>query len=144
LTVQQQSAATKLTFTDSNSTPLTCANDLPVTLNVTDAARDAEVVNETAERFDRLDVLVNNAGRTQVGALEETTDAEMRSLFELHYFGPAALTKAALPHMRRQGGGWIVQFSSVGGQVTAPGFGACCATKFALEGLTEMPPREGE
>lgn len=113
-----------------------------VTLDVTDAARGAEVVNETAERHGRVDVLVNNAGRTQVGALEETTDAEMRYLFDLHYFGPAALTKAALPHMRRQGGGWIVQFSSVGGQVTAPGFGAYCATKFALEGLTQTLSQE--
>ena len=114
----------------------------PVVLDVTDAARDAEVVDETAERFGHLDVLVNNAGRTQVGALEETTDAEMRSLFELHYFGPVALTKAALPHMRRQGGGWVVQLSSVGGQVTAPGFGAYCATKFALEGLTQTLSQE--
>jgi len=114
----------------------------PVVLDVTDAARDAEVVDETAERLGRLDVLVNAAGRTQVGALEETTDAEMRFLFDLHFFGPAALTKAALPHMRRQGGGWVVQFSSVGGQVTAPGFGAYCATKFALEGLTQTLSQE--
>jgi NAD(P)-dependent dehydrogenase (short-subunit alcohol dehydrogenase family) len=114
----------------------------PVMLDVTDTARDAEVVGETVQRFGRLDVLVNGAGRTQVGALEETTGAEMRFLFELHYFGPAALTKAALPHMRRQGGGWIVQFSSVGGQITAPGFGAYCATKFALEGLTQTLSQE--
>jgi NAD(P)-dependent dehydrogenase (short-subunit alcohol dehydrogenase family) len=66
----------------------------------------------------------------------------MRYLFDLHYFGPAALTKAALPHMRRQGSGWVVQFSSVGGQFTAPGFGAYCATKFALEGLTQTLSEE--
>lgn len=114
----------------------------PVVLDVTDTARGAQVVDETAERLGRLDVLVNGAGRTQVGALEETTDAEMRFLFDLHYFGPAALTKAALPHMRRQGGGWVVQFSSVGGQFTAPGFGAYCATKFALEGLTQTLSQE--
>jgi NAD(P)-dependent dehydrogenase (short-subunit alcohol dehydrogenase family) len=114
----------------------------PVVLDVTDAARDAAVVDETAARLGRLDVLVNGAGRTQVGALEETTDAEMRYLFDLHYFGPVALTRAALPHMRRRGGGWVVQFSSVGGQVTAPGFGAYCATKFALEGLTQTLSQE--
>jgi len=94
-------------------------------------------VAETLEQFGRVDVLVNNAGRTQVGAVEETTDEELRSLFELHFFAPAALTRLVLPHMRRQGGGAIVQMSSVGGQTTAPGFGAYCATKFALEGLTE-------
>jgi short-subunit dehydrogenase len=63
---------------------------------------------------------VNNAGRTQVGAVEETTDKELRALFELHFFAAAALTRAVLPIMRRQGGGAIVQMSSVGGQVTAP------------------------
>ncbi len=109
----------------------------PVALDVTDTDRCRVAVAEAAGRFGRIDVLVNNAGRTQVGALEETTDAELRSLFDLHLFGPAALTRAVLPHMRRQGGGWVVQLSSVGGQVTGPGFGAYCATKFALEGLTQ-------
>jgi NAD(P)-dependent dehydrogenase (short-subunit alcohol dehydrogenase family) len=109
----------------------------PVALDVTDADRCRAVVDEVARRFGRIDVLVNNAGRTQVGALEETTDAELRSLFELHFFGPAALTRAVLPHMRQHGGGWVVQMSSVGGQVTGAGFDAYCATKFALEGLTQ-------
>jgi NAD(P)-dependent dehydrogenase (short-subunit alcohol dehydrogenase family) len=108
-----------------------------VSLDVTDAAQRAAAIDKALERFGRIDVLVNNAGRTQVGAVEETTDAELRALFDLHFFAPAALTRAVLPHMRRQGGGTIVQMSSVGGQVTAPGFGAYCATKFALEGLTE-------
>ena len=99
--------------------------------------RAQEVVDAVVAEHGRLDVLVNNAGRTQVGALEETTEPELRALFELHFFGPAALTRAALPHFRRQGGGAVVQMSSVGGQVTVPGFGAYCATKFALEGLTE-------
>ncbi|MGH3787882.1 MAG: SDR family NAD(P)-dependent oxidoreductase [Pseudonocardiaceae bacterium] len=110
-------------------------------LDITDM--DAtRVVDDVVARHGRIDVLVNNAGRTQVGALEETTDQELRYLFELHFFGPAALTKAALPHMRRQGGGAVVQMSSVGGQITAPGFGAYCATKFALEGLTETLSQE--
>jgi NAD(P)-dependent dehydrogenase (short-subunit alcohol dehydrogenase family) len=110
---------------------------LPVVLDVTDAAQREEAVASVIERFGRIDVLVNNAGRTQVGAVEETTDDELRSLFELHFFAPVALTRAVLPHMRSQQSGWIVQMSSVGGQVTAPGFGAYCATKFALEGITE-------
>jgi NAD(P)-dependent dehydrogenase (short-subunit alcohol dehydrogenase family) len=110
---------------------------LAISLDVTDAAQREAAVAQAVERFGRVDVLVNNAGRTQVGAVEETTDDELRYLFELHFFAPAALTRAVLPHMRRQGSGAIVQMSSVGGQVTAPGFGAYCATKFALEGLTE-------
>ena len=108
-----------------------------VALDVTDADARNAAVEAAIERFGRIDVLVNNAGRTQVGAVEETTDQELRDLFELHFFAPVALTRAVLPHMRRQGGGTIVQMSSVGGQVTAAGFGAYCATKFALEGLTE-------
>jgi NAD(P)-dependent dehydrogenase (short-subunit alcohol dehydrogenase family) len=108
-----------------------------IALDVTDPAARQAAVDETVQRFGRIDVLVNNAGRTQVGAVEETTDTELRSLFDLHFFAPAALTRAVLPQMRAQGGGTIVQMSSVGGQTTAPGFGAYCATKFALEGLTE-------
>jgi NAD(P)-dependent dehydrogenase (short-subunit alcohol dehydrogenase family) len=106
-------------------------------LDVTDPAQREAAVAQARERFGRIDVLVNNAGRTQVGAVEETTEDELRALFDLHVFGPAALTRLVLPGMRAQGGGAIVQMSSVGGQVTAPGFGAYCATKFALEGLTE-------
>jgi len=111
-------------------------------LDVTDADQRAAGIEATLERFGRIDVLVNNAGRTQVGAVEETSDEELRDLFELHFFAPAALTRALLPQMRRQGGGAIVQMSSVGGQVTAAGFGAYCATKFALEGLTETLQEE--
>jgi NAD(P)-dependent dehydrogenase (short-subunit alcohol dehydrogenase family) len=113
---------------------------VPLVLDVSQSASfgaaDA-VVREMIAAHGRIDVLVNNAGRTQVGALEETTEEELRYLFELHFFGPVALTRAVLPHFRRQGGGVVVQMSSVGGQVTMPGFGVYCATKFALEGLTE-------
>ena len=108
-----------------------------VAMDVTDPGQRDEAVSQAIARFGRIDVLVNNAGRTQVGAVEETTDEELRSLFELHFFAPVALTRAVLAHMRAQGGGWIVQMSSVGGQITAPGFGAYCATKFALEGITQ-------
>src|SRR3954451_17823989 len=110
---------------------------LPVALDVTVAEQRQAAVDAVLDGFGRIDVLVNNAGRTQVGAVEETTEDELRHLFELHFFAPFALTRLVLPHMRAQGGGTIVQMSSVGGQVTAPGSGAYCATKFALEGLTE-------
>ena len=111
-------------------------------LDVTDATQREAAVASALEHFGRIDVLVNNAGRTQVGAVEETTEQELRALFDLHFFGPAALTRAVLPHMRAQGGGAIVQMSSVGGRVTAPGFSAYCASKFALEGLTETLQEE--
>jgi NAD(P)-dependent dehydrogenase (short-subunit alcohol dehydrogenase family) len=112
-----------------------------VVLDVT-APGAVSVVDDVVSRHGRIDVLVNNAGRTQVGALEETTEEELRYLFELHFFGPALLTKAVLPHMRQQGGGAVVQMSSVGGQITAPGFGVYSATKFALEGLTQTLRQE--
>jgi NAD(P)-dependent dehydrogenase (short-subunit alcohol dehydrogenase family) len=114
-------------------------------LDVTDAADREAAVTAALDRFGRIDVLVNNAGRTQVGAVEETTDDELRALFDLHFFGPAALTRLVLPAMRNNDPptrGAIVQMSSVGGQVTAPGFGAYCATKFALEGLTQTLQEE--
>jgi NAD(P)-dependent dehydrogenase (short-subunit alcohol dehydrogenase family) len=113
-------------------------------LDVTDAAQREAAVAAALDRFGRIDVLVNNAGRTQVGAVEETTDDELRYLFDLHFFAPAALTRLVLPTMRAQGSGAVVQMSSVGGQVTAPGFGAYCATKFALEGLSETLQAEVE
>lgn len=108
-----------------------------VELDVLDQQARVQAVEAAVKRFGSIDVLVNNAGRTQVGAVEETTESELRNLFELHFFAPAALTQLVLPVMRGQGGGTIVQMSSVGGQTTAPGFGAYCATKFALEGLTQ-------
>src|SRR5690348_10186747 len=109
----------------------------PVALDVTDTGRAAEVVDGVVERHGRLDVLVNSAGRALVGAVEETTDRELRDLMDLHFFGPAALTRAALPHLRRQRSGAVVQISSMGGRLTFAGVGAYSATKFALEGLSE-------
>ncbi|MFB7860536.1 MULTISPECIES: oxidoreductase [unclassified Streptomyces] len=108
-----------------------------VTLDVTDHAAVDRVVAGIAERHGRIDVLVNNAGRTHVGSVEETDDAALRSLFDVHVFGPAALTRAVLPHMRARRSGAIVQLSSVGGQMSMAGFGAYSATKFALEGMSE-------
>lgn len=110
---------------------------VPVQLDVTDHdAIRTTVANVIAEEG-RIDVLVNNAGRTHVGAVEETSDEDLRDLFEVHVFGPAALTRAVLPHMRDRREGAIVQMSSVGGQLSFAGFGAYSATKFALEGLSE-------
>nr|WSX78754.1 oxidoreductase [Streptomyces sp. NBC_00899] len=110
---------------------------VPVALDVTDPARITAVVAEVVLWYGRIDVLVNNAGRGLVGAVEETTDRELRDLMDLHFFGPAALTRAVLPHMRRQGSGAVVQMSSMGGRFSFPGVGAYSATKFALEGMSE-------
>src|SRR6202042_1635455 len=106
-------------------------------LDVTDPAGVHQTVRGIIARHHRIDVLVNNAGRSHVGAAEETTDAELRSLFEVHVFGPAALIRAVLPHMRARRSGAIVQLSSMGGQLSFAGFGAYSATKFALEGMSE-------
>lgn len=108
-----------------------------VALDVTDHGRIADVVADVVLWHGRIDVLVNNAGRGLVGAVEETTDRELRDLMDLHFFGPAALTRAVLPHMRAQGSGAIVQLTSQGGRLSFPGVGGYSATKFALEGLTE-------
>lgn len=115
---------------------------VPVALDVTDSARITAVVAEVMLWYGRIDVLVNNAGRGLIGAIEETTDRELRDLMDLHFFGPAALTRAVLPHMRRQGSGAIVQMSSMGGRFSFPGVGAYSATKFALEGLSEALAEE--
>ncbi|MFB7502684.1 oxidoreductase [Streptomyces broussonetiae] len=106
-------------------------------LDVTDTVAIEAAVRDVVARHGRIDVLVNNAGRTHVGAVEETTDAELRDLFDLHFFGPAALVRAVLPYLRERRSGAIVQMSSMGGQMSFAGFGAYSATKFALEGLSE-------
>lgn len=109
----------------------------PVELDVTDHARVQAAVDEVIGRHGRIDVLVNSAGRALIGGVEETTDRELRDLMDVHFFGPAALTRAVLPHMRKQGSGAIVQISSMGGRMSFAGVGAYSATKFALEGLSE-------
>jgi NAD(P)-dependent dehydrogenase (short-subunit alcohol dehydrogenase family) len=106
-------------------------------LDVTDTLGIEATVRDLADRHGRIDVLVNSAGRSHVGAAEETTDAELRSLFDLHVFGPATLIRAVLPHMRARRSGSIVQLSSMGGQMSFAGFSAYSATKFALEGMSE-------
>jgi NAD(P)-dependent dehydrogenase (short-subunit alcohol dehydrogenase family) len=108
-----------------------------ISLDVTDGARIDAVAADVLARYGRVDALVNNAGRTQVGAFEETTDQELRDLFELHVFGPARLTRALLPQMRERGSGSVVNISSLGGQLSFAGFSAYSATKAALEQLSE-------
>ncbi|MGY0489530.1 oxidoreductase [Streptomyces sp. WG-D5] len=106
-------------------------------LDVTAVGDVRAAVDGVVARHGRIDVLVNNAGRGSVGAVEEASDAELRDLMDLHFFGPAALTRAVLPHMRGRGSGTVVQLTSMGGRFAFAGVGAYCATKFALEGLSE-------
>ncbi|MFE2458417.1 oxidoreductase [Streptomyces sp. NPDC059402] len=106
-------------------------------LDVADTAAAGDAVRDVVARYGRVDVLVNNAGRTHVGALEETGEDELRALFDVHVFGPAALTRAVLPSMRERRSGAIVQMSSMGGQMSFAGFSAYSGTKFALEGMSE-------
>jgi NAD(P)-dependent dehydrogenase (short-subunit alcohol dehydrogenase family) len=108
-----------------------------LSLDVTDIPAIEAAVRDVIARHGRIDVLVNNAGRTHVGAVEETTDAELRDLLDVHLLGPAALIRAVLPHMRSRRSGAIVQLSSIGGQLSYAGFGAYSATKCALEGMSE-------
>ncbi|MEU6378226.1 oxidoreductase [Streptomyces sp. NPDC046909] len=113
-------------------------------LDVSDTAAAEAAVRDVVARHGRIDVLVNNAGRTHVGAVEETGEEELRALFDLHFFGPAALVRAVLPSMRERRSGAIVQMSSMGGQMSFAGFGAYSGTKFALEGMSEALADEVE
>ena len=108
-----------------------------VRLDIADTDALPAVVQQVLERAGAVDVLVNNAGRGHLGAVEETTDAELRELMELHFFGPAALTRLLMPAMRERGSGAIVQLTSMGGRTTFPGVGGYSASKFALEGWSE-------
>ncbi|POX61096.1 short-chain dehydrogenase/reductase [Streptomyces sp. Ru62] len=110
---------------------------LAVALDVTDEAQAREAVGAAVERFGTIDVLVNNAGRGVLGAVEETSDAAFRSVYDTNVFGLANVTRAVLPVMRRQRSGRILNLSSVGGFESVAGFGVYCSTKFAVEGLSE-------
>lgn len=110
---------------------------LALRLDVTNAGQIEAAIREGLERFGQIDVLVNNAGYSVLGALEETTEEELRTAFETMFFGAVAATRSLLPHMRQRRSGTIVQITSVGGFTTAPGFGAYCAVKHGLEGLSE-------
>jgi len=115
---------------------------LALALDVTAPKAPAAAIREAVQRFDRIDVLINNAGYGIVGALEETPDAELRALFDTNLFGALAVTRAVLPVMRAQGAGAIVNMSSLGGQLSFAGFSAYSATKFALEGASEALAQE--
>jgi len=117
---------------------------LPIALDVTDRAAAFAAVQTAHERFGRLDVVVNNAGFGLSGAIEEITEEQARRQIEVNLFGALWVTQAALPILRAQGSGWIVQVSSIGGLAAFPLTGVYHASKWGLEGFSESLRQEVE
>ncbi len=108
-----------------------------IALDVTDNGKIAELAALIEARSSLLDAIVNNAGFAMAGFSEDVLDAELRRQFDTNFFGAAAVTRAFLPLMRRQGSGHIVMISSISGRMGFPGVGSYSASKFALEGWAE-------
>ncbi len=117
---------------------------LALELDVTDRDAVFSAVRRTASHFGSLDVVINNAGYGHFGMVEEVTETELRNQLETNFFGAVWVTQAALPVMRAQGQGRIVQVTSEGGVRAFPGIGAYHASKWALEGLSESLWQEVE
>jgi len=113
-----------------------------VALDVTDPAAAADSIRFAKEAFGGLDVLVNNAGYGNVNSVEDTSLDEFRQQIETNLFGTIIMTKAVIPLMREQGYGHIIQFSSVGGRIGAPGRAPYSAAKWGVEGFSEVLARE--
>jgi NAD(P)-dependent dehydrogenase (short-subunit alcohol dehydrogenase family) len=109
----------------------------PLALDVTDKAAASAAIAFAHERFGRLDVVVNNAGYGLFGAIEEVSEAEARAQLETNLFGALWVTQAALPLMRAQGSGHIIQVSSIGGVNAFPTVGLYHASKWGLEGFSQ-------
>lgn len=115
---------------------------LPLELDVTDRAADFAAVERAVDVFGSLDIVINNAGYGQFGLIEEITEAEARDQFETNVFGALWITQAALPHLRAQGHGHILQVSSIGGISAFPNIGIYNASKWALEGFSQALAQE--
>jgi NAD(P)-dependent dehydrogenase (short-subunit alcohol dehydrogenase family) len=112
---------------------------LAVALDVTDPAAARAALAEGVARFGRLDVIVNNAGYSNVSPIESTSDADFREQFETNFWGVYNVSKAAIPVLRAQGGGLVMQFSSTGGRVGgSPGIASYQAAKFAIDGFSRV------
>jgi NAD(P)-dependent dehydrogenase (short-subunit alcohol dehydrogenase family) len=109
---------------------------------VTDEAAAEVAVKIAVETFGRLDVLVNNAGYGNVAPIEDTSLADFRAQIETNLFGTVIMTKAAIPVMRAQGAGHIIQFSSVGGRIGPVGRAPYAAAKWGVEGFSEVLSKE--
>jgi NAD(P)-dependent dehydrogenase (short-subunit alcohol dehydrogenase family) len=115
---------------------------LPIQLDVSDRTADFAAVQQAHERFGRLDIVINNAGYGQFGMVEEISEQELRDQFEANFFGAYWITQAALPFLRAQGSGHILQVSSIGGVTAFLETGAYHASKWALEGFTQSLAQE--
>jgi NAD(P)-dependent dehydrogenase (short-subunit alcohol dehydrogenase family) len=112
---------------------------LTISLDVTDSKAAREVIQAGVDRFGRLDVVVNNAGYANVAPIETGEVEDFRAQFEANFWGVYNVTKAAIGPLRHQGGGVIVQFSSIGGRVGgSPGIASYQAAKFAVDGFTRV------
>ena len=111
-------------------------DSLVVTGDITNNADRSRIVEATLDRFGRIDVLINNAGQGSYEPVLATDNDRARALFELNFFGPLALMQLVVPHMRRQGGGMIVNIGSIAGQIALPWMTIYSSTKFALGALT--------
>lgn len=107
-------------------------------LDVTDPEQAQRVVAEAVEAFGRLDVVVNNAGQGDRASLEDTTLEAFRRQIDTNFYGTVYVTRAALPVMRAQGSGHIIQVSSVGGRIASPGMTAYQSAKWAVGGFSEV------
>ncbi|WP_036961290.1 SDR family NAD(P)-dependent oxidoreductase [Promicromonospora kroppenstedtii] len=112
---------------------------LPLRLDVTDPVGVRAALAEAASRFGRLDVIVNNAGYANVAPIETGDEADFRTQFETNFWGVYHVSRAAIPLLREQGGGLVIQFSSVGGRVGgSPGIASYQAAKFAIDGFSRV------
>jgi NAD(P)-dependent dehydrogenase (short-subunit alcohol dehydrogenase family) len=137
-------AATSRNINDLNSAIAT-ENDnfLPLAVDIKNEESVQQAIEKTVSTFGRVDVVVNNAGYGLIGGLEELSDAEARENFEVNVFGSLNVIRKALPHLREQQSGHIINISSIGGFTGGfPGFGIYCATKFAVNGFSESLAEE--
>jgi NAD(P)-dependent dehydrogenase (short-subunit alcohol dehydrogenase family) len=111
-------------------------------LDVTDPDAAGDAIEAAVEAFGRLDVLVNNAGYGNIGSIEDTRLEDIRAQIETNLFGVINVTKAAIPVLRKQGSGHIIQVSSIGGRVGAMGRAPYSAAKWGVEGFSEALAKE--
>jgi len=114
-----------------------CPGLLTIPANVTDPAQAQAAVREVLDRYDRIDVLINNAGTITVGPLETMTLTDFEQAMGVNYWGPLYMTLAALPAMRQRRAGRVVNVASIGGKVAVPHLLPYTASKFALVGLSK-------